>query len=407
LYLLGDFCHKKIKHSCWAVQQFRRQGNFLKKIFYLCNLKLNKLINKKNMEAIQFENFINKVNTAKGSGSCFYLKDYDVFVTNYHVVEGFKQVCLEDNKQHVYIGNVVMVNVEEDIAIIKSDLKIGGDAFTLSTDVIKQGEKVRVAGFPYGMPFSVTEGIVSSSEQLLDGKPHAQIDAAVNPGNSGGPVINEKGEVVGIVASKFNDADNMGFAIPVKVLMRELESVAKISGNFVVKCSSCDNLLDQPVKYCKECGNEIDEHIFDDYELSKLGVFCESAIAQLGINPVLMRKGYEYWKGHFGSAEIRIFVYNCNYIYATSPLNKLPKRNLEPLLTYLLSDPVNPYQLGISAADNEIFISYRFAMADTDTVYKETILKNLANLPPKADELDDLFQNEYGCEKTTYAKEVR
>ena len=51
-----------------------------------------------------------KVNHAGGSGSCFYLKKHDLFVTNYHVVEGFRQVALEDNQKNRYLANIVLVN---------------------------------------------------------------------------------------------------------------------------------------------------------------------------------------------------------------------------------------------------------------------------------------------------------
>ena len=57
----------------------------------------------------------------------------------------------------------------------------------------------------------------------------------------------------------------------------------------------------------------------------------------MGINPVLARVGYESWTFHKGSSEIRMFVYQRSYLFCTSPLNNLPKKNLEPVLTYLLS----------------------------------------------------------------------
>ena len=59
-----------------------------------------------------------KVNHAGGSGSCFYLKKHDLFVTNYHVVEGFRQVALEDNQKNRYLANIVLVNPILDIALL-------------------------------------------------------------------------------------------------------------------------------------------------------------------------------------------------------------------------------------------------------------------------------------------------
>ena len=62
-----------------------------------------------------------KINHAGGSGSCFYLKKYDLFVTNYHVVEGFRQVALEDNNKNRYLAQVILVNPSLDIALLTAE----------------------------------------------------------------------------------------------------------------------------------------------------------------------------------------------------------------------------------------------------------------------------------------------
>lgn len=353
------------------------------------------------MENPFFENSILKVNTAKGSGSCFYLSEKQLFVTNYHVIAGFKVVCLQNSKDETFVANVVFINPDADIAFLRTEKPYQHhQGFKLTN--AERGQKIRVIGFPYGMPFSITEGVVSANNQLLDGKTVLQIDAAVNPGNSGGPILNEAGEIVGVVASKFKEADNMGFGILTSDLLSELEFVTDNDHSFTVKCPSCDTLIKDKTKFCNSCGNTIDENLFDNYELSNVGMFCEEAITLLGHNPVLMRKGIDFWRGHFGSAEVRIFVYQGEYIYATSPLNKLPKKNLNLLLDFMLTYNSEVYQLGIS--DNEVYISYRFGISDITTDYKAEVQKNLSGLLEKADELDDFFQKTYGAEKSVYSK---
>ena len=115
-------------------------------------------------------NAIYKVNHAGGCGSCFYLKQYDLFVTNYHVVEGFRQVAIQDNDKNSFLARVVMVNSVLDIAL----LSVEGD-FSALPDIrlseLKEdaiGQKINVAGYPFGMPFTVTEGTVSSPRQLIN-----------------------------------------------------------------------------------------------------------------------------------------------------------------------------------------------------------------------------------------------
>ena len=139
-------------------------------------------------------NAVYKVNHAGGSGSCFYLKNKDLFVTNFHVVDGFREVALQDNDKNRFYARVVLVNPAKDIALLKAD----GDFSTLPEinlsvlDTVSIGQKINVAGYPFGMPFTVTEGTVSSPRQLINDSYYIQTDAAVNPGNSGGPMFHDQ-----------------------------------------------------------------------------------------------------------------------------------------------------------------------------------------------------------------------
>ena len=122
----------------------------------------------------------------------------------------------------------------------------------------------------------------------------------------------------------------------------------------------------------------------------------------MGIDPLLARCGNEFWEFHSGSALVRIFVYDKNYLYATSPINNLPTGNLETLLKYVMSNPVPPYQLAVY--NNQIYLSYRVRMSDVFSERATEIQQNLSNLIVKANEMDDYFVHEFACEKTNYAK---
>ena len=346
-----------------------------------------------------------KVNHAGGSGSCFYLKNYDLFVTNYHVVEGFREVALQDNDKNRFYARVVLVNPARDIALLKAD----GDFSALpeialsALDEVSIGQRINVAGYPFGMPFTVTEGTVSSPRQLMNDSYYIQTDAAVNPGNSGGTMFNDSNELVAITVSKLNNADNMGFGIPVASLRELLEQIADLDTSiFNVQCNSCDEFISEEEEYCPSCGDKLPENVFKERTLTDLAVFCEEAIEAMGINPVLARVGYESWVFHKGSSEIRMFVYNRQYLFCTSPLNVLPKKNLEPVLSYLLNADVRPYQFGLDG--NQIYISYRVHISDVFSEYGEEVQKNLTNMAFKADELDNYLADTFGCEFSEYAK---
>ena len=115
-------------------------------------------------------NAIYKVNHAGGCGSCFYLKQYDLFVTNYHVVEGFRQVAIQDNDKNSFLARVVMVNSVLDIALlsVEGDFSALPDIRLSELKEVAIGQKINVAGYPFGMPFTVTEGTVSSPRQLIN-----------------------------------------------------------------------------------------------------------------------------------------------------------------------------------------------------------------------------------------------
>lgn len=357
------------------------------------------------METLQnIEKSIYKINTAFGSGSGFYSAHDKVIITNYHVVSGNLAVSLEDGAKNRYVAKVIYINPGKDIAFLKAESLLTPDQ-TVHTNhgtTVSTRDKLLVLGFPFGMPFTVTEGTVSNPKQMIAGKDYIQTDAAINPGNSGGPVINEKGELLGMVTSKFSDADNMGFAIPMETIREELEIVDLLTDDLTVGCPSCNSLIQEKTSYCPNCGNDIAENLFEEIPLSDFSIKVEKAIQNLEINPVLARAGSEYWKFHLGSAEIRMFVYDNNYLFATSPLNELPRKNLAEIYEFIMRTDTGVHRLSIS--DNQIFLSYRIHISDLYSQDQELILENIAQLANKADELDNMFISDFGAKMTKYSK---
>lgn len=348
-----------------------------------------------------------RIITASGTGSGFILKGHSFIVTNYHVVQGAKMVAVEDHKKNRFVGKVVMVNPEVDLAFLAAENhweQYPGIPL-IENILVTNAQKVYINGFPFGMPFTITEGIVSSISQPLGNRNYIQTDAAINPGNSGGPILNEAGELIAVTTAKFNNADNVGFGIKHSDLVKEIEDFAQTDTScFNVKCNSCDTYIQSKTAFCKNCGNSLDVTLWDEFEKSKFAKFVEEAIYSLKIDPVLARAGRDYWEFHQGSALVRIFVYQRDYMVATSPLNNLPKNNLQALLEYLLHDNVRPYYLGIR--DNKIYVSYRVHLSDVFSMESDTVKNNLMHLALKADELDNFFAEEFHCEMSIESKEA-
>jgi len=140
------------------------------------------------------------------SGTGFFISKDGHIITNNHVIDS----C-HTNKVN-YQGNVVAAKILardriNDLALLQADIK-PKDIFNISTDDVDLLEEIYVAGYPFGKAVSssvkVTRGVVSALSGLGDNYSNIQIDAALQPGNSGGPIINNKGNVVGIAVSKLD-----------------------------------------------------------------------------------------------------------------------------------------------------------------------------------------------------------
>ena len=110
-------------------------------------------------------------------------------------------------------------------------LKIDGSFHSLDlgdSDDVKLGEKVIAIGNPLGLSFTTTEGIISARDRtgINDLPYYFQTDVSLNPGNSGGPLINTKGEVIGINNFKISGADNIGFALEINYAKDTINSIA-------------------------------------------------------------------------------------------------------------------------------------------------------------------------------------
>jgi serine protease Do len=159
----------------------------------------------------------------QGMGSGFIIDANGVVLTNAHVVEGADEVRVKLTDKREFKGKVVGVDHLTDVAVVKIDatglpaMKLGDPA------KIRVGDWVLAIGSPFGFENTVTAGIVSgTSRSLPEGSyvPFIQTDAAVNPGNSGGPLLNTRGEVIGInsqIYSRTGGYMGLAFAIPIDV----------------------------------------------------------------------------------------------------------------------------------------------------------------------------------------------
>ncbi len=195
---------------------------------------------------VTFTNFFGMTSSAAVKGSGFIISEDGYILTNFHVVEDALKgnldinVILHDGTR--YTAEFVGGEQDNDVAVLKIDAT-GLNAATLGdSDALRVGDAVFAVGNPTGeLDFSMTSGRVSAKDRLIRtetspaGVTMFQVDAPINSGNSGGPVYNDQGQVVGIVTAKpaANGIDGIGFAIPVndaRVIAHDLLTTGYVTG---------------------------------------------------------------------------------------------------------------------------------------------------------------------------------
>lgn len=170
---------------------------------------------------------------ARGEGSGFIVSPDGVILTNAHVVADASEVTVRLTDRREFTAKVIGVDQRTDVAVIKIDGKNLPTVRFGDASKLRPGEWVIAIGSPFGFDNSVTAGIVSAtSRSLPDGQytPFIQTDAAVNPGNSGGPLFNMAGEVVGInsqIYSRTGGFMGISFAIPIDIAINVKDQLLK------------------------------------------------------------------------------------------------------------------------------------------------------------------------------------
>lgn len=166
--------------------------------------------------------------TESSMGTGFFISTDGYFVTNYHVIVGQENVTKirtydKDTLDATFIGK----DEKRDLALLKVSGNFRAMQFA-NSDNLQVGRKVVAIGNPLGLSFTVTEGIISGlhREGPSNHPEYVQTDVSLNPGNSGGPLIDTEGKVVGINNFKIGGAENLGFALESNAIKKSINEIA-------------------------------------------------------------------------------------------------------------------------------------------------------------------------------------
>jgi serine protease Do len=168
---------------------------------------------------------------AQGSG--FLVSADGLILTNAHVVDGAKEVTVKLSDHREFKAKVLGADRSSDIAVLKIDARDLPSVRLGNSDQLRVGDYVLAIGEPFGLEETATAGIVSAKGRSLPGDgyvPFIQTDAAVNPGNSGGPLFDDTGAVVGINAQIYTTSggyEGVSFAVPINLAVQIKDQIVK------------------------------------------------------------------------------------------------------------------------------------------------------------------------------------
>lgn len=202
-------------------------------------------------------------------GSAFFISKDGYLLTNRHVIDDASRITITLNDRRELDATLVGSDERTDIALLKvkgasfPELKIG------DSNQLKVGEPVLAIGSPFGFDYSASAGIVSAKSRNMSGEtsvPFIQTDAALNPGNSGGPLFNQRGEVVGVNSRIFSGTGGymgLSFSIPIDVAMdvvQQLKTSGKVTRSYLgVMLQDIDRNLADAYKLPKPEGSLINQ----------------------------------------------------------------------------------------------------------------------------------------------------
>jgi S1-C subfamily serine protease len=166
-------------------------------------------------------------------GSGFFIRENGLILTNAHVVYGQRVIAVTPDDGRMVRAELVGMDPLIDLAVLS--IRSTGASYpavrTADAGKLQVGQPVAAIGNPFGLEQTLTVGIVSGINRLLDAAPLSmklpliQTDAAINPGNSGGPLLNMCGEVIGINSAVVGGAENIGFAVPINIALSAMRQI--------------------------------------------------------------------------------------------------------------------------------------------------------------------------------------
>jgi len=333
-------------------------------------------------------------------GTGFYLGEYDLIVTNEHVIRGNDQVVINGHTFEEHLSKVLFVDEHLDLAFLdasKLSQSAKGKISEMSSPKI--GEEILAVGHPFGLKFSFTKGIVSNPKVVKNNLEFIQHDAALNPGNSGGPLVNNKGEIIGVNSFSIVNGNSIGFSLPIHYVKENIDKFIATGKQISAICTSCQTIVSEAKienKYCFNCGCEVKlPNVVEEYLPLGMGVTIEAMLTNLGYDVQLSRRGLNTWEVKRGSAVIKISYHeDTGLIMGDAYLCTIPNTGILSVYNMLLKENFTLDGLTFSVRGQDIILSLLIYDKYFDDMTSQLFFNELFD---KADHYDNILVEEFGA----------
>jgi serine protease Do len=268
-------------------------------------------------------------------------------VTNHHVVGYLQRVGLRRAGMPEIAARVIYADAKLDLAVLLPDTPLEIVPVPLGDSrSVERGEPVVAIGHPLGFDYTVTRGIISATGRLQRGVEYLQTDASLNPGNSGGPLIDRRGSAIGVNSWIRSDGSGLGFALPVHVFAERLAAL-DAQGPALAQavprygCAECEAIIDPARDRCASCGALIPflhRSVLEAPERARSERAAAALIAALGFSPNAAAIGDGMWRLRTRTADLVFEIDPAGKaVRVAARLVEVPTADVEPCLRFLAS----------------------------------------------------------------------
>lgn len=372
-----------------------------------------------NNPAASWENIRSSIVTVRAGmhqGTGWVALPNELVVTNVHVVGYFREVTIQTTGKKETAARVVHADTRLDIAFLIPLSPLGikplpiGDSRKLAP-----GAPVMAIGHPLGLTHSLVRGVLSAVEREIEGVKYLQTDAALNPGNSGGPLLDSALRVIGVNTWRKAHAQGLGFAVPVYLFYEDLRRFHKEQGQLLdavpsYLCVECKAPYEAQEDRCQKCGAPIPFAANAGLLGYSQAFSCaEQTVARLlgslGFIPNQVWVDNGLWRIPQETGEVLVSLgANAAHVRFLSPLTKVPSENFEAFYRFLLTfNDQHSGRLKVSLSAGVISLSFSEPIS---FIKDDEVKAGLGALIAMSEELRGLLRKAYGVEPAPSLLEI-